>query len=128
MNALDKVAELYRRYPQPRTFAEDVELHAWHGVAIVLPGFVMLARPVDIHDPDIRWHDPAHRYNPLCWDCWFVHVFCGISQNNPCNFVPIELPWIAWARRDGAVRVYPTQKLIHKCEFLTRSTTRSSLP
>ena len=37
MNALDKVAELYRRYPQPRTFAEDVELNAWHGVAIVLP-------------------------------------------------------------------------------------------
>jgi len=121
MNALDKAADLYRRYPQPRSFAEDVELHAWNGVAIVLPEFVMLARPVDIHDPEERWDDPSHRYHPLWWNCWFIHLFCGISQNNPCNFAPVRLPWIAWSRRDGRVRVYETLKLQRKCESLIRS-------
>ena len=126
ISAFDQVAELYRRYPQPRSFAEDVELHAWHGVAIVLPHFIMLARPVDIHDPEERWRDPAHRYNILWCDCWFIHTYCGISQNNPCNYAPMELPWIAWSRRDRPPRIYPTAKLQRKCEFLIPSKTRSS--
>ena len=128
ISAFDQVAELYRRYPQPRSFAEDVELHAWNGVAIVLPHFIMLARPVDIHDPEERWRDPAHRYNILGCDCWFIHTYCGISQNNPCNYAPMELPYIAWSRRDRPPKIYPTAKLQRKCEFLIPSKTRSSHP
>lgn len=114
-----QIIDLYRRYPQPRTFSEEVELTAWNGVVINTEDFFMLARPVDIHDPEERWRDAAHTYHRLCQNCWLIAIYCGISQNNPCNFVPYTLPFIAWSRRDRPLRIYETSKLLPRCDSLT---------
>ena len=111
ISAFDQVAELYRRYPQPRSFAEDVELHAWHGVAIVLPHFIMLARPVDIFDKSERFYDLEFKYPIEESNCWYVWIYAGISQNNPCHMVPKILPFWAWARRGKPYKVYKTENL-----------------
>jgi hypothetical protein len=123
-----QILDLYRRYPQARSFAEEVELTAWNGVVINTHDFFMLARPVDIHDPDERWRDPAHAYHRLCQNCWLITIYCGISQNNPCNFAPYQLPYIAWSRRDRPLRVYSTSKLHKRCDLLTIPKTPSSHP
>ena len=123
-----QILNLYRRYPQPRSFAEEVELTAWNGVVINTEDFFMLARPVDIHDPEERWRDAAHTYHRLCQNCWLITIYCGISQNNPCNFAPYHLPYIAWSRRDRPLRVYSTSKLLPRCDSLTIPKTPSSHP
>ncbi len=111
MNVFDQVSELYRRYPQPRTFAEDIEIHANHGIAIVLPDFVMLARPVDIFDPQEKFYDLTYRYQIEEWNCWYVWMYCGISRNNPCYMVPRKLPYWAWCNRGRPLKIFPTEKL-----------------
>jgi hypothetical protein len=121
-----QILDLYRRYPQPRSFAEEVELTAWNGVVINTEDFFMLARPVDIHDPEERWRDAAHTYHRLCQNCWLITIYCGISQNNPCNFAPMQLPFVAWSRRDGRVRVYPTEKIRQRCDTFLHATTNST--
>jgi len=60
-----QIIDLYRRYPQPRSFAEEVELTAWNGVVINTEDFFMLARPVDIHDPEERYIAWSRRDRPL---------------------------------------------------------------
>lgn len=121
-----QILDLYRRYPQPRTFAEEVELTAWNGVVINTEDFFMLARPVDVFDPEERWRDAAHIYNRECQNCWLITIYCGISQNNPCNFAPYPLPFVAWSRRDRPIRIYETSKIYHKCDSLTTLSTPSS--
>ena len=106
-----QILDLYRRYPQPRTFAEDVELHAHNGVAIVVPNFVMLVRPVNIFDQETKYIDLNHRYKIDDCNCWYVWLYAGISQNNPCNMVPLNLPYWAWSRRGNPPKVYQTQKI-----------------
>ena len=124
-----QILDLYRRYPQTRSFAEEVELTAWNnGVVVNTEDFFMLARPVDIHDPEERWRDPAHIYHMLCQNCWLITIYCGISQNNPCNFAPYELPLIAWSRRDRLLRVYETTKLRSRCDLLTTKKIQSFHP
>ena len=123
-----QILDLYRRYPQPRSFAEEVELTAWNGVVINTEEFFMLARPVDIHDPQERWRDPVYFYHRLRQNCWFITIYCGISQNNPCNFAPYPLPYVAWSRRDRPLRIYETSKLHTRCDSLTTKKTPFSPP
>jgi hypothetical protein len=121
-----QILDLYRRYPQSRSFAEEVELTAWNGVVINTEDFFMLARPVDIHDPQERWRDAAHTYNRLCQNCWLITIYCGISQNNPCHFAPYTLPLVAWSRRNRPLRIYETSKIQPRCDSLTTLSTPSS--
>jgi hypothetical protein len=124
----NQILDLYRRYPQPRSFAEEVELTAWNGVVINTEDFFMLARPVDIYDPEERWRDVAYAYHMLFQNCWLITIYCGISQNNPCNFAPYTLPFIAWSRRDRPLRIYETSKLLPRCDSLTTKKTPFSHP
>jgi hypothetical protein len=123
-----QILDLYRRYPQPRSWGEEVELTAWNGVVINTHDFFMLARPVDIHDPDEGWRDAAHAYHRSCQNCWLITIYCGISQNNPCKFAPYTLPYIAWSRRDRPLRIYETSKLLPRCDSLTTPKTQSCHP
>lgn len=118
-----QIAKLYRLYPQPRSFAEEVELTAWNGVVINTHNFFMLARPVDIHDSEERWRDAAHTYHRLCQNCWLITIYCGISQNNPCHFAPYPLPLVAWSRRNRPLRIYETSKIQPRCDSLTTKPT-----
>ncbi len=123
-----QILDLYRRHPQPRSFTEEVELTAWNGVVINTEDFFMLARPVDIYDPEERWRDAAHAYHRLRQNCWLITIYCGISQNNPCNFAPYTLPYIAWSRRNSPLRIYETSKLHSRCDSLTTPKTQSCHP
>ena len=123
-----QILDLYRRYPQPRSFSEEVELTAWNGVVINTEDFFMLARPVDIYDPQERWRDAFPIYHRLCQNCWLITIYCGISQNNPCNFAPYTLPYIAWSRRDRPLRIYETSKLLPRCDSLITPKTPFSHP
>jgi hypothetical protein len=126
MTTQQQIADLYARYPQPRSFSEEVEAHAWHGFVLNLPDLVMLARPVDIFDPKERWRDPHHIWTREQQNCWFITLYCGVSQNNPCNYAPYRLPYVAWSRRNRPLRIYETSKLLTRCDSLT--TPKTPLP
>jgi hypothetical protein len=125
MTIHQQIEDLYARFPQPRSFAEEVEAHAWHGFVLNLPDLVMLARPVDIFDPQERWRDPHYIWTRERQNCWFITLYCGISQNNPCNYAPYALDFAAWSRRGKPLRVYPTEKLRTICDTLIHSQTLS---
>jgi len=127
MTIQQEIARLYSLHPQPRTFSEEVEAHSWNGFVLNLPTLVMLARPVDIYDAQERWRDPCHIWTRDEQNCWFITLYCGISQNNPCNYAPYELPFAAWSRRGKPLRVHKTATLKRLCASMTLSSTRFSI-
>jgi len=117
-----QILNLYRRYPQTRSFAEEVGLTAWNGVVVNTEDFFLLTRPVDIYDPEERWRDASYTYNRSRQNCWFVTIYGGISQKNPFSFVPYALPLVAWSRRDNPARIYEAVKIQKRCDLLTTRT------
>lgn len=121
-----QILNLYRLYPQTRSFAEEVGLTAWNGLVINTECFFMLARPVDIHDPAERWRNASYIYDRERQNCWFISIYGGISQKNPFSFLPYALPLVAWSRRNRPLRIYEALKTQKRCVLLTTRTIPSS--
>jgi hypothetical protein len=118
-----QVIEFYKRYPQPRSFADEVHLSAWNGVIINTENFFMLARPVDIHDPEERWRDPGYRCPIVAQNCWYIVMCCGDIERNPCEYAPYKLPLVAWSRRDRRIKTYDFDKAQQKCSIFLNKVT-----
>jgi hypothetical protein len=118
-----QVIEFYQRYPQPRTFAEEVHLNAWNGVIVNAEDFFIMGRPVDIHDPDERWRDPGYRYPREVQNCWFIVMCCGEIPRSPCDFAPYKLPLVAWSRRNKKIKIYDFDDAQKKCSMFLKNVT-----
>ena len=111
-----EIRELYERFPQPRTFEEDVAAHFVTGYLIATPEAFIMGRAIRKDANPALIADPWHSFdNP---DTWLVWAAAGASVKTFLTFMPYPLTWIAWARRDRPLKFYQLSKL---CAHLARS-------
>jgi hypothetical protein len=53
-------------------------------------------------------------YDPLAWNCWFAHFLYapGVPRSAILAMAPFYLPWVAFHRRGGKLRVYSTDRVV----------------
>lgn len=77
MTPVEQASELYARFPQPRTFREDLEAHLLHGYVFSTPDCFLMARPVSSHATAEAISDPWHRFEPHEQDTWLIWIAAG---------------------------------------------------
>jgi hypothetical protein len=97
-NARERVEDLYRIYPQPRTFEEDVAIHRLTGVVIEGEDFFLMARGVK-HDAGYEaLSNPEVNFAREVQDCWFLYAFSG-PLTSIYAVAPYYLPLVCFGRR-----------------------------
>jgi hypothetical protein len=95
---LEEALALYARAgeTQTRTFEEDLAAFIHTGRVYITPTCVLLAKAV----PSTReFHEPWDTWEPHECDAWLVWLAAG-DLAEFFQYVPYELPWLVWARRD----------------------------
>lgn len=112
MNYRFKIAQLYEKFPQPRTFEEDEEQYRLCGHVIETPDVFIMGKGVDIEaDPEAIASPyvafPKHRHNG-----WFLHAMAG-NLLSMYDAMPYYLPYVGWARRYGPVKWHLVEDARH---------------
>lgn len=123
MTPFDQVAELYERYPQPRTFDEDICAHISTGYVVSTPEFFLMGRGVCRNAHLNAISDPRISFPRDQQDTWLVYAFAGSSRNF-LSFVPYPLTWAAWQRRGKPLRFHDFNALTKTCARVTHSEIR----
>jgi hypothetical protein len=112
MTARERVEDLYRIYPQPRTFEEDVAIHRLTGVVIEGEDFFLMARGVK-HDAGYEaLSNPEVAFAREVQDCWFLYAFSGPLEVL-ISVAPYYLPILCWGRRGTAEwHFYRTDRIV----------------
>ena len=100
MTPRERVEDLYLRYPQPRTFAQDVALHRASGVVIEGEDFFLMARGVKHDAPFEALSNPEVSFAREVQDCWLVHAYSGPLEVL-VSVAPYYLPLVCFSRRQG---------------------------
>ena len=113
MNPFDQIAELYERFPQPRTFDEDIAAHISTGYVVSTPEFFIMGRAInrDASAEDIG--NPWHPFPREHQNCWLVYAYAGYSQNF-LTFLPYSLSWVAFQRRGKPLKFYDSHTLFRR--------------
>ena len=90
MLPFDQIAALYDRYPQPRTFDEDIAAHISTGCVISTQEFFIMGRGISKNAPPRLTSDPWHAFSRGEQDTWLVFAYAGYSRNF-LAFVPYPL-------------------------------------
>ena len=115
MTPRDRIADLYRLYPQRGTFAGDEALHRITGVVIEGDDYYLLARGVHSKaapEAILAAHVGFPRH---VQDCWFIWAYCG-SLKKIRSLEPYPLPLLGWVRRNGSLRFYDKEDIGKRCE------------
>lgn len=53
-------------------------------------------------------------YEPMSWNCWFAHFLYApkVSRRGILEMAPFYLPYTAWRRQGGQLRVYRTDRIV----------------
>lgn len=109
MSPYDRMAELYVRHPQERSFDFYLNWHLRYGYVFSTPTLFVMGRAT-IKDAPIELHE----ITPDLPNCWYLHALAG----DPCEawrFLPYPLPWVGFERLDGTgqrvARYYPSSTL-----------------
>jgi hypothetical protein len=101
MTPTQEIQRLYREYPQPATFRQDIMAYAVFGYVIARPDLFVMGRPVcrdadpdDIATPWVHFDKP---------DSWLIYAFSG-SSRNMLDFIPYPLQWIGFQRRGNPLK------------------------
>ena len=119
-NPFDQIAALYDRYPQPRTFDEDIAAHISTGYLISTPEYFLMGRAVSKHAASHLIADPWYAFPRDQQDTWLVYAYSGYSRNF-LAFIPYPLKWVAWQRRGRSLRFHELSKIKAKCASTTHS-------
>ena len=111
MNPFDQIAELYKKYPQPRTFEEDLAAHISTGYVVSTPDYFIMGRAVDRYAKPDMIEDPWHSFTDP--NAWLVYAFAG-SRRNSLSFVPFRLKWIGFQRRNHPLHWHDSTKLFQR--------------
>ena len=120
MQPFDQIAALYDRYPQPRTFEEDISAHITTGYVISTPEYFLMGRAVNKHAAPHLIADPWYPFPREQHDTWLVFSYSGYSRNF-FSFIPYPLKWVAWQRRGRSLRFHELSKIQAKCASTTHS-------
>lgn len=101
MKPIARIRDLYARFPQPRTFEEDLAAHLQTGVVVSTPLHFLMARAVVRSAPGVE--DPWQAFDiPDTWLIWAASGPSAVSVKTFClTMQPFPLRWVAWARRKG---------------------------
>lgn len=105
MNARERVADLYRIFPQPRTFEQDVAIHRLTGVVIEREDFFLMARGVRHDAGHGALSNPEVSFAREEQDCWLVYALAGPLEEM-VTVAPYYLPIVCWSRRRGHWHFY----------------------
>ncbi len=91
-------------------FYDDWIWYSKFGYAFSSPDFFFMVRPVE------RAAAAGDRFEMRVFDnpdTWFIHECAGDMGRFPVfwRMAPFELPYAAWLRRDGELRVFDNQQL-----------------
>ncbi|QIF01956.1 hypothetical protein [Roseimicrobium sp. ORNL1] len=93
----DRAGETQTGTPtQSRTFEEDLAAFIHTGRVYITPTCVLFAKAVPSHR---EYHEPWDTWEPHECDAWLVWLAAG-DLAEFFQYVPYELPWLVWARRD----------------------------
>ena len=108
MTAVQKVRALYERFPQPRTFEEDLEAHFCTGFVCSTPDHFVMARAVCRNAAPELLANPWELFpDPDTWLIWAAAGLSAVSVKTFCLTVcPFPLTWVAWARRNAPLRFH----------------------
>ena len=105
MTPRQRVADLYERFPQPRSFEEDERLHRVTGYVIENEDVFLMGRPVRHDVPVEAIQCPHVAFAREEQDAWFIWIFAG-EIKLMLELAPYPLPLVGWSRRNGRVRWY----------------------
>lgn len=59
-------------------------------------------------------HMDSEVYDRMAWNCWFCHFLYGpkLPRSVVLAMTPFYLPYTAWIRRGGQIRVYKTDRVV----------------
>ena len=122
MSPFESIKKLYRRFPQPRSFAQDLASYVQNGHVIInTPEIFIMGRACVRDHPEVT--NPWHRFDHP--DCWYVQAAAlapGVSQDIFLTVIPYPLMWVCFGRNDGPLRYYKFSRI---CEMIARFQTRS---
>jgi len=111
MNAYEQAWDAYHRYGEPGwPFHEVLAEHFRRGVVVCLPDVFVMARRVNVSDPD-EFHLSPLESRPD-GDCWMVWLAAGRLASLLALEAIHSGQWISFQRRDGyRLRRVPTSIL-----------------
>jgi hypothetical protein len=98
MTTRERVQDLYQRFPQPRSFEEDVELYHNSGYVIETREVYVMGKAVKHDAPWEAIVNPQVSFARHVQDAWFLHAMAG-SLRAMWEVKPYYLPLIGWSRR-----------------------------
>ena len=110
--------DLYLKYPQPRTFAEDVALYEAAGYVWDTPEVFLMARPVWKDAPDEVIKCSHVRFHDSCVNAWFLFAFVG-DLRATITIAPYQLAWVGWSRRMSPIRWHRMGCILDRIDRLT---------
>ena len=106
MSPLEQILDMYARQMPAENFWEDVLAYLEVGVVVSTPTHFLMARPIERAAPR-PWEHRALYDNPDTWLIWAAAGPTGESVKTFClQSQPYPLRYVAWARRDGALKFY----------------------
>jgi hypothetical protein len=120
MSPRKRIAKLYLRYRQPRSFEEDIRLHRVTGYVIETEDIFLMGRPVR-HDVAVEAIQCPHvSFAREECDAWFIWAFCG-NIKAMLELAPYELPLVGWSRRNGGIRWYRSERALARVGGLSQT-------
>jgi hypothetical protein len=120
MTPRERVADLYERYHQPRSFEEDLRLHQVSGYVIESADAFLVGRPVKHDVPEEAIKCPHVCFHPKVCDAWFIWAFAG-DIRAMFELAPYELPLVGWSRRNGRIRWYRCEDALRRVAGISQA-------
>ena len=111
LNPAMEAMALYLKYPQPRTFDDDLMAHLVTGYVISTPDSFIMGRPVDRFASWDKITNPYSKFSKDEANTWLVHIFVG-SRRNMLDTLPFPLQWVGWSRRNRPIKYYDFNSLL----------------
>ena len=112
MSPRQQIANLYWRYPQPRTFDTDERLYRISGHVIETEDVFIMGKGVKLDAPVEMILSPHVSFPRSQHNAWFLFAMAG-NLLSMYDAMPYHLPYVGWARRDGPVKWHLVEDARH---------------
>jgi len=112
----EQVRELYA---SAKDFRDELSAHLVNGYVFSSPECFAMGRAVNLRAPREVVLNPWFTFPPEEVNAWLVWAAAG-TASGILSHLPHELPYLAWQRRGGQLRVYEFEKCKSTIQRLTR--------
>lgn len=118
MTPYELALQLYESRPD-MSFSDDLAAHMRRGYVICTPEAFGMARPVRRDWAAERLANPLEVESLATADTWFMWLLAG-DLATASQWLPCEMEWLAFARRDGGVKFVKSERLLQKALAFAR--------